>query len=119
MRSTIEEDPELVEGFGRAVVRGQTFAMDEANREAVLAHLKAGMPEESEDPEFASALFDAVRAKTVPLDGSKGLGYQDPAHWERWHNSLIETGALEQPLPDLKAAYTNQFVPAWNEGSQN
>jgi NitT/TauT family transport system substrate-binding protein len=119
MRSTIDEDPELVEGFGRAIVRAQTFAMDDANREAVLAHLKAGMPEESEDPEFAAALFDAVRAKTIPLDPSEGLGYQDPAHWERWHNSMIETGALEQPLPDLEAAYTNDFVPAWNEGSQN
>jgi NitT/TauT family transport system substrate-binding protein len=119
MRSTIEEDPEMVEGFGRAIVRAQTFAMDDANREKVLAHLKAGVPEESEDPEFASALFDAVRAKTMPLDASKGLGYQEPAHWERWHQSLIETGALEQPLPDLDAAYTNDFVPAWNEGSQN
>jgi NitT/TauT family transport system substrate-binding protein len=119
MRETIEQDPELVEGFGRAVVRAQNFAMDDANREAVLAHLAAGMPEESEDPEFAAALFDAVRAKTVPRDPSQGLGYQDPADWERWHSSLIETGALEQPLPDLGAAYTNDFVPAWNEGSEN
>jgi NitT/TauT family transport system substrate-binding protein len=119
MRSTIENDPELVEGFGRAIVRAQKFAMDDANRETVLAHLAAGMPEESEDPEFASALFDAVRTKTIPLDPSKGLGYQDPADWERWHNSMVETGGLEQPLPDLEAAYTNDFVPAWNEGSQN
>jgi NitT/TauT family transport system substrate-binding protein len=118
MRSTIEDNPDLVEGFGRAVVRGQVFAMDEANREAVLAHLKAGMPQESEDPEFAEALFEAVLAKTIPLDLSHGWGYQDPAHWERWHNSVVETGALEQPLPDLEAAYTNDFVPAWNEGVQ-
>jgi NitT/TauT family transport system substrate-binding protein len=116
MRSTIEKDPEMVEGFGRAVVRGQVFATDEANRETVLAHLKAGMPQESEDPEFAEALFEAVLAKTIPLDSSNGWGYQDPAHWQRWHDSVVETGALEQPLPDLEAAYTNQFVPAWNEG---
>ena len=118
MRSTIEEDPELVEGFGRAIVRAQVFAMDEANRATVLAHLKAGMPQESEDPEFAEALFEAVLAKTIPLDLSNGWGYQDPAHWERWHDSVVETGALEQPLPDLEAAYTNEFVPAWNEGVQ-
>jgi NitT/TauT family transport system substrate-binding protein len=118
MRSTIEQDPELVEGFGRAIVRAQNFAMEEANREAVLAHLKAGMPQESEDPEFAEALFEAVLAKTIPLDLSNGWGYQDPAHWERWHNSVVETGDLEQPLPDLEAAYTNEFVPAWNEGIQ-
>lgn len=116
MRSTIEQDPELVEGFGRAIVRAQNFAMDEANRASVLAHLKAGMPQESEDPEFAEALFEAVLAKTIPLDLSHGWGYQDPAHWERWHQSVVETGDLEQPLPDLEAAYTNEFVPAWNEG---
>jgi NitT/TauT family transport system substrate-binding protein len=118
MRSTIEEDPGMVEGFGRAIVRGQVFAMDEANRAAVLAHLKAGMPQESEDPAFAEALFEAVLAKTIPLDLSNGWGYQDPAHWQRWHDSVVETGALEQPLPDLEAAYTNAFVPAWNEGIQ-
>jgi NitT/TauT family transport system substrate-binding protein len=118
MRSTIEQDPGLVEGFGRAIVRGQVFAMDEANRAAVLAHLKAGMPQESEDPEFAEALFEAVLAKTIPVDLSNGWGYQNPAEWERWHKSVVETGALEQPLPDLEAAYTNQFVPVWNEGIQ-
>jgi hypothetical protein len=31
---------------------------------------------------------------------------------------VVETGDLEQPLPDLEAAYTNEFVPAWNEGIQ-
>jgi NitT/TauT family transport system substrate-binding protein len=118
MRSTIEQDPELVEGFGRAIVRAQNFAMEEGNRAAVLAHLKAGMPQESEDPAFAEALFEAVLAKTIPLDRSNGWGYQDPAHWERWHQSVVETGDLEQPLPDLEAAYTNDFVPAWNEGAQ-
>jgi NitT/TauT family transport system substrate-binding protein len=116
MGSTIEQDPELVEAFGRAIVRAQVFAINEANRAKVLAHLKAGMPQESEDPEFAEALFEAVLAKTIPLDPSKGWGYQDPAHWQRWHDSVVETGALEQPLPDLEAAYTNEFVPAWNEG---
>jgi len=122
MRSTIEEDPELVEGFGRAIVRAQKFAMDDANRETVLAHLKAGMPEESEDPEFASALSWRAPRQTAPRrtrDPSRGLGYQDPADWERWHQSMVDTGGLEQPLPDLEAVYTNDFVPAWNEGSQN
>ena len=117
MRSFIDENPAVVEGFGRALVRAQEFAMDEANRAAVLAHLKAGMPQESEDPEFAEALFEAVLAKTIPLDRSNGWGYQDPAHWERWHQSLVETGDLEAPMEDLEAAYTNEFVEKWNEGA--
>lgn len=115
MRETIEKDPKLVEGFGRALVRAQKFTMDPANRPKVLAHLKAGMPQEVEDEAFANALLDAVLKKTLPVGENKGWGYQDPAHWDRWQKSLIETGSLKQALPDLTKAYTNQFVEAWNK----
>ncbi len=115
MQDTITKDPKLVEGFGRAVVRGQKFAMEKANREKVLEHLKAGMPQEIEDKAFANALLDAVLAKTLPVGEHKGWGYQDPAHWERWEKSLIETGSIKSPVPDLKKAYTNQFIEAWNK----
>jgi len=115
MQSTIDKDPKLVEGFGRAVVRGQEFAADPKNRDRVLADLKAGMPQENENRDFANALFEQVLAKTIPLDASKGWGYQDPAHWDRWHKSLVETGSLKQPIPDLPKAYTNSFVEAWNK----
>ena len=116
MGDTIRDNPELVERFGRAHARGHAFALDDANREAVLAHLKAGNPQEGEDAGFQSALFDAVRAKTIPVDDSKGLGYQPPEIWAEWQDSLIEGGDLEGPLDDLEAAYTNDFVPIWNEG---
>ena len=53
-------------------------------------------------------------AKATPNDLSKGWGYQDPAHWEAWHKSLLASGDLKEPLPDLEAAYTNKFVEAWN-----
>ncbi len=53
-------------------------------------------------------------AKGQPHDPSRGWGYQDPAHWEAWHRSLVESKELEAPLPDLSAAYTNRFVEAWN-----
>jgi NitT/TauT family transport system substrate-binding protein len=112
----IRDDPELVEKFGRAFMRGHVFALDDANREAVLAHLAAGNPQESEDPAFAAALFDAVRSKTIPLDESQGIGYQPPEVWEEWQQSLIDGGDLEGPLDDLSAAYTNDFVATWNEG---
>jgi NitT/TauT family transport system substrate-binding protein len=112
----IRNQPELVEKFGRAFARAHAFALDDANREAVLAHLKAGNPQESEDPEFASALFNAVRSKTIPVDDSHGLGYQPPEVWEEWQESMIAGGDLQAPLDDLTAAYTNDFVTVWNEG---
>ncbi|MEY2956367.1 MAG: ABC transporter substrate-binding protein [Gemmobacter sp.] len=116
MGDTIRNDRELVEKFGRAFARGHAFALDDANREKVMAHLKAGNPQEGEDAAFASALFDAVRAKTVPVDMSNGLGYMPPEVWEEWQASLVAGGDLPAPLPDLTKAFTNEFVAGWNAG---
>jgi len=115
MGETIRDDRELVEKFGRAFARGHAFALDDANREAVLAHLKAGNPQEGEDAEFQSALFDAVRSKTVAVDDSNGMGYLPPKVWEEWQASLVAGGEIEKPLDDLTAAYTNEFIDGWNE----
>jgi NitT/TauT family transport system substrate-binding protein len=118
MGDTIRNNPELVEKFVRAIYRGHVFALDDANREKVMAHVASGNPQESEDPAFASALFDAVRSKTVPVDMSKGLGYQPPEIWEEWQATQIAGGDLAGPLPDLTAAYTNDFTLKVN-GSGN
>lgn len=115
MGDTIRNDRELVEKWGRAFARGHAFALDDTNREAVLAHLKAGNPQEGEDAEFQSALFDAVRSKTIPVDMSNGMGYLPPAVWEEWQTSLVAGGEIEAPLDDLTAAYTNEFIAGWNE----
>lgn len=115
MGDTIRNDRELVEKFGRAFARGHAFALDDANRESVLAHLKAGNPQEGEDAEFQSALFDAVRSKTVAVDDSNGMGYLPPKVWEEWQASLVAGGDIEKPLDDLTAAYTNEFIDGWNE----
>ena len=112
---TIREDRELVEKWGRAFARGHAFALDDANREAVLAHLAAGNPQEGEDAEFQSALFDEVRSKTIPVDDSNGLGYMPPDVWEEWQASLIAGGEISEPLDDLSAAFTNEFIDGWNE----
>lgn len=115
MGDTIRDNPELVEKFGRAFARAHAFALDDANREVVLAHLKEGNPQEGEDAAFQSALFDAVRAKTIPVDDSNGLGYLPPDIWAEWQDSLVAGGDLSAPLDDLEAAYTNDFIPIWNE----
>lgn len=108
MRATIEADRELVEKFVRAFNRGHAFALDDGNLDTVLAHLKAGMPQESEDADFARSLFLAVRGKTVPVDPAHALGYQPPAMWDRWLE--IVSPNLAQPIDDVSAAFTNDFV---------
>jgi NitT/TauT family transport system substrate-binding protein len=118
MGDTIRDDRELVEKFGRAFAKGHAFALDDANRETVLAHLAKGNPQEGEDKEFQSALFDAVRSKTIPVDDSKGMGYLPPEVWEEWQASLVAGGEIPEPLEDLTAAYTNEFIDGWNEAAK-
>ena len=116
LRDTIEANPELIEGFGRALVRGTRFIEDPANREAALDHMAAGNPSEGEDREFAGALLDAVAERITPTEefAAHGYGYQPPEHWEAWHQSLLDSGNLEAPMDDLSAAYSNDWVEGWN-----
>jgi NitT/TauT family transport system substrate-binding protein len=110
----IRDNPELVEKFLRAFMKGHKFALDDANRDAVLAHLAAGNPQESEDPAFAAALFDAVRSKTIPLDAAQGLGFMPPEVWVEWQDAQVAGGEMAAPLDDLEAAFTNDFVAKLN-----
>lgn len=110
MGDTIRDDRALVEGWSRAFARGHAFALDDANREVVLQHLADGNPQEGEDKEFQSALFDAVREKTIPTDDSDHLGWYPAEVWEEWQESLIAGGELPGPLDDLDAAWTNEFA---------
>jgi NitT/TauT family transport system substrate-binding protein len=116
LRPYMEEHPEVIEAFGRALVRGVEFGMDPANQDRVLEHTTTGNPQEGEDQAFAAALLEAIKGRMTPADPAQGWGYQPPAHWELWHESQTGPGgALSEPLPDLTAAYTNQFVETWNE----
>ncbi|PWR01144.1 ABC transporter substrate-binding protein [Meridianimarinicoccus roseus] len=116
LESYMSENPEVVEGFGRALVRGMEFMLDPANKETALDHMAAGNPTEGEDRDFASALFDAAAERMTPTDAymSQGFGFQPPEHWEAIHQSLVDGGALEAPIEDLQAVYTNEFIPMWN-----
>jgi NitT/TauT family transport system substrate-binding protein len=118
LRDYIEANPEVIEGFGRALVRGTEFGMDPANREQVLAYTTRGNPQEGEDTALAEALLDAIQDRVLPADPAKGWGYQPPEHWATWHQSLLSSGALKEPLPDLQQAYTNEFVEVWNKASE-
>lgn len=115
MADTIANDRELVEAWSRAFARGHAFALDDANREAVLKHLADGNPQEGEDKEFQSALFDAVRSKTISTDDSKHLGWYPAEVWQEWQDALVAGGEIPGPLEDLSAVWTNEFAAIGNE----
>jgi NitT/TauT family transport system substrate-binding protein len=107
LQSTIDEDPELIAGFTRALLRGFEFA--EANKDATLEHCAELNPEEGADTELTTALYDAVLPRAQPLGGLEvGLFAADA--WQAWQDTLIESGELEEALDDLDAVWTNEFV---------
>jgi len=115
LADTIANDRALVEGWSRAFARGHAFALDDGNRAAVLKHLADGNPQEGEDKEFQSALFDAVRSKTIPTDMSNGYGWYPAPVWEEWQAALLAGGEIPAALDDLGAAWTNEFAAIGNE----
>lgn len=110
MADTIANDRELVEAWSRAFAKGHAFAMDDANRETVLQHLADGNPQEGEDKEFQSALFDAVRSKTIPADDAPHAGWYPAEVWEEWQEALVAGGEIAAPLDDLGSVWTNEFA---------
>jgi len=114
MEPWLEENRVDMEGFGRAMVRGAKWAADPNNREGLIAHIGAENPQEIEDRAFVTALIDQIIIRQTPFDLELGYGYQDHAAWQAWHDSLIASGDLSTPLPDLAAIYTNEFIDVWN-----
>ncbi|MGU3575225.1 ABC transporter substrate-binding protein [Brucellaceae bacterium C25G] len=114
MTDYINKNPEIIEGFGKAVVKGARFATDPANIETVIDHAAAVNPQEGEDRDFSKALIEQIVVRQTPFDMTKGYGYQDIDAWKTWQDSLVASGELKEPLPDLNAIYTNRFVESWN-----
>lgn len=113
-RQFLDENPETIEAFGRALVKATRFGLDPANRETVLKHVATANPQESEDAKFADNLLTIVQNRSQPVKEGDTLGYQPPEAWKKWQDSLVASGDLEKPMDNLEAAYTNQFVEAWN-----
>lgn len=97
----IDQDPQLIERFLRAVLRGlaDTLANPEEAYEISKKYVE-GLDDSRMN--VLEASIDFWRADT--------LGLTDGDSWQRTQEVLLEIGFLDAPLEDLEAAYTNQFV---------
>ena len=98
---TIADNPELVQGFVRAVLRGleDTLADPDAAYEISKQYVE-GL-DDGRKPVLTASL-DLWQADT--------LGLTDAQSWQNTHDVLLRAGLLDAPVPDLDAAYTNRFV---------
>ena len=100
------DDPETVERFLRATMKGLEFAA--ANTEETLdIVLKYAEGADREHMRFmlAAEFADAVS----PLTDANGLGWMTEEQWQEFHDSLLKYGALPSSQ-DVSAAFTDDFL---------
>lgn len=111
-QALIDSDPDLVQGFVNALVKGALFG--EANPDAAEADCAQMNPEEATDPELARALLDLSIVVSKPL-GGLAWGTYDADAWQSWADSLVGDGTLDE-APDVSTAFTNSYVEKAHAG---
>jgi len=99
----IADDPERAERFVRATLRGLVDTLaDPAGAYEISKKYVEGLGDER--MEVLEASLDMWRADT--------LGLTEAESWQRTQAVLLEIGFLDEPLADLDAAFSNEFVLA-------
>lgn len=98
---TIAGNPEMVEAFARATLRGLADTLaDPAEAYEISKKYVEGLDDSRRN--VLDASLEMWQADT--------LGLTDEASWQRTQDVLLEIEFLDAPLSDLSAAYTNDFV---------
>lgn len=100
----LEENPELVRRFLRAVSKGYEFAIE--NPEEAAQHLLVQVPEMDEKMVVASQIF---LASEYQADASR-WGEMKPEIWKNYADWMYEQELLNQHL-EIENAFTNEFLP--------
>lgn len=99
--STIAGNPELVERFVRAILRGLADTLaDSAEAYAISRNFVEGL-DDSRRP---------VLEASLPMWQADILGVTDPDSWAQTQDVLMGMGFLDAPIENLASAYTNEFV---------
>ncbi len=101
---TIQNDPELVAGMVRAILRGleETLEDPEAAYEISERYVE-GLDQADREVQMK------VLRTSIEYWKDDQLGHADPEAWRNMHEVLMEMGLLSQPV-DVEAAFTNRFL---------
>ncbi len=98
---TLINNPELVERFTRAMLRGlaDTLADSDEAYEISKKYVE-GLDDSRKD----------VLEASLEMWDAETLGYTEAAAWDRTQEILLKMGLLDEPVENLDDAYTNDFI---------
>jgi NitT/TauT family transport system substrate-binding protein len=117
-RELFDNEPEVVEGLGRALVKAAVFGL--VNPDAVRAIQAEVFPPEQENEDFAKVLMNVVLETMVgsdDFDPNQELGRTAMDGWERLQDLLLATGAeggLEGAV-EVRDFVTNELISIFND----
>lgn len=110
--SFIDANPEVVEGFGRALARATQWGFD--NPGDVIDITSEFFPEEGEDRDLTQAFLDETISLFELPDAADGqFGYAVPEAVDDYVGFLVAQGELAEPPPE--EIFVNDFVAAYND----
>jgi len=101
----IAEDPQLVNAFVEAFLKGLKFTIENPDEAYAMS--------ETYIPNFADldqTVQKEILATSIEMWKADRLGYSDPQAWNNMSDTLVQMKLIPEPL-DLTKAFTNQFVP--------
>ena len=101
--TTIAENPEMVERFVGAVLRGLADTLADPDAAFEVSKLYVEELEDGRKP---------VLEASLPLWQAPTLGMSDLASWQNTQDILRKAGLMDAPLADLTAVFSNEFVLA-------
>ena len=102
---TIAENPEMVQAFVEAMLKGvrDTILDPDAAYEISFNYVE-------NLKEADARVQKQVLGTSIEMWRAERLGYTDPQAWQNMQDVLIKMGMYSDPL-DLDLAFTNQFIP--------
>jgi len=98
---TIDNNPELIESFTRAMLHGLADTLADPDQAYEISK------------KYVEGLDDSRRdvlEASLELWDAETLGYTEAASWDRTQEILLAMGLLDAPVANLDAAYNNDFI---------
>lgn len=113
-RDTVENDPDLVVGIGRAHAKAAEFSF--ANPEATMAILQELVPDQITDPEGLDMTFLELQMSIdePPAEVNGQWGAAAPGVIAAYMEFLLEQGELNEEV-NPEEVYTDEFVEEFND----